>query len=112
MTKLTIGEQLANSLPLSAIGEPFTIDEIDKHPDAQRIWRTIQEVCYYHEGETSDYIYTQKDMDDALDDEYDRGYIDGKYEADGDYDSGWDAGYKQGYDDCNESWKLENKGGR
>lgn len=99
MTKHHIGEQLAHSLPLSTIGEPFTIDEIDKHPDAQRMWRTIQEVAFYLTLDVnSDLIYTQEEMDDAKSKAYDRGYIAGKDEADKDYDSGWDAGFECGHD--------------
>ena len=76
MTKHLIGEQLANSLPLSTIGEPFTIDEIDKHPDAQRIWRTLQEVCYCLEDDLSDYTYSQGHAEG-----YDEGYREGFQEG-------------------------------
>jgi hypothetical protein len=92
MTKHHIGEQLVNSLPLFTSGEPFTIDQIDAHPDAQRIWRTIQEVVNYQweEYDNLGYIYTQKDMIEA-----ERG--------------SYDQGYKDGHDDCDESWRLEQR---
>ncbi len=84
MTLYPLGEQLTEAMPLSTIGEPFTIDEIDKHPDAVRIWRTIQEVVNYHENLTSDLIYTQDEYDDYGSNEYEIGY---------------DVGYKEGYVD-------------
>lgn len=97
MTKHLIGEQLANSLPLFVKGEPYTIDEIDKHPDRERIWRTLLELaCYYEVDVNPDFIYSQKDMDDSLDEEYNRGYSEGQRESGVDYDSGYHNGFEHG----------------
>jgi hypothetical protein len=112
MTKHPIGEQLSNSLPLFVKGEPYTIDEMDQHPDAQRIWSTIQEVVSYQweEYDNLGYIYTQKEWDYHGDSRYDEGFSKGINEgmaaADKCYqdgytdgkEDGYDQGYKDGYD--------------
>ncbi len=111
MTKHPIGEQLSNSLPLFVKGEPYTIEEIDQHPDRERICCTIQEVGYYLTLDLeSDLIYTQKEMDEALDEEYDRGFRDGKYEADDDYDSDYNDGYNEGIKELNAGMKEVSDG--
>ena len=110
MTKYTVGEQLVNSMPIGMIGEPFTIDEIDAHPDVQRIWRTIQEVVNY-QWEYYDnlgYIYTQQDMDRLKKDSYDSGFDEGLSQSDPDgygdgFKVGYDCGYKDGVKDAKES---------
>ena len=40
-----------NQPPVGAYGaEPLTLAEIDKHPDGNRIWATIQKMREAHEG--------------------------------------------------------------
>ena len=113
MTKHPIGEQLANSLPLFVKGEPYTIDEIDQHPDRERIWRTIQEICGYYEQEADstceDCHKNGKEEGEAVG--YERGWVDGKDEGENLYDDGYnfgfdtgmtvgyDKGYKEGFND-------------
>ncbi len=104
MTHYPLGEQLAQAMPLGVIGEPFTIDELDKHPDAKRIWRTIQEVVLHYEYMTSDLIYTQREYDEGGDRAYSVGWDEGYEEARADLDEeSYNKGYEQGVKDAKQA---------
>lgn len=99
MTYYPLGEQLAQAIPLGVIGEQFTVDELDKHPDAKRIWRTIQEVVLHYENLTSEFIYTQDELDSYGNECYNEGVEEGERSAQDEcYDEGYETGYKEGYD--------------
>ena len=68
--------------PVSAYGaRPYTIEELDAHPDADRIWATLRAV---------------RDADDLAADKLEDDY---RVERDNGFDNGFDAGLEAGYMD-------------
>lgn len=95
------GEILASALPIyTTIGKPFSVLEIDVHPDRKRIWATLLALSDYLEEDVQLMMGDiEKEKESSLESGWDDGHSAGYEKAEKDYEDGYTAGYHEGYED-------------